>query len=71
MGILNRFDTSLDDVLHDEANKNKIRSVSIGLTTELKEVEKLVEKNYLICIDTANANNSEVLFENRRSEKEI
>ena len=71
MGILNRFDTSLDDVLHDEANKNKIRSVSIGLTTELKEVEKLVEKNYLICIDTANANNNEVLFKTEEVKKKF
>ncbi len=71
IGILNRFDTSLDKALHDNSNVNKIRGVSIGLTTELKEIEKLVEKNYLICIDTANANNNEVLFKTEEVKKEF
>ena len=71
IGILNRFDTSLDKALHDDANSNKIRGVSIGLTTELKEVEKLVEKKYLICIDTANANNNEVLYKTEEVKKKF
>ena len=71
IGILNRFDTSIDRILHDEANSNKIKAVSIGLTTELKEVERLVEKNYLICIDTANANNNEVLYKTEEVKKKF
>ena len=71
IGILNRFDTSIDRILHDDANSNKIKAVSIGLTTELKEVERLVEKNYLICIDTANANNNEVLFKTEEVKKKF
>ena len=31
IGILNRFDTSLDKALHDDANSNKIRGVQSGL----------------------------------------
>ncbi len=71
MEFLNRFDTSIDRILHDEANSNKIKAVSIGLTTELKEVERLVEKKYLICIDTANANNNEVLYKTEEVKKEF
>ena len=71
LGILNRFDTSLEDGLHDEVNGNKIRGVSIGLTTELKEIEKLVKKKYLICIDTANANNNEVLYKTEEVKKKF
>ncbi len=71
LGILNRFDTSLEDGLHDEVNGKKIRGVSIGLTTELKEIEKLVKKKYLICIDTANANNNEVLYKTEEVKKKF
>ncbi len=71
IGILNRFDTSLEEVLYDESNASKIRSVSIGLTTDLNEVEKLVEKKYLICIDTANANNNEVLYKTEEVKKKF
>lgn len=60
LGILNRFDSSLDILLQGKNGKG-VRAVSIGLSTELKIVEQLVEKNLIICIDTANANNKEVL----------
>ena len=53
LGILNRFDSSLDEILSDE--------VSIALSTELRIIEKLASKQYVICLDTANANNKEVL----------
>lgn len=60
LGILNRFDSSLDSILSSK-NAKGIRAVSIALNTDLKTIEKIAEKKYLICIDTANANNKEVL----------
>lgn len=60
LGILNRFDSSLNSVLNFKNGKG-IKAVSIALNTDLKTIEKIAEKNYLICIDTANANNKEVL----------
>lgn len=60
LGILNRFDSSLNILLQGKNGKG-VRAVSIGLNTEMKIVEKLVEKKLIICIDTANANNKEVL----------
>jgi len=60
LGILNRFDSSLTEVLNKK-NKLNIKSVSISLNTGLDVVEKLVENKMIICIDTANANNREVL----------
>jgi IMP dehydrogenase len=60
LGILNRFDSSLETVL-SRKNFKFIKAVSIGLNTNLDIIEKLVERKFLICIDTANANNKEVL----------
>ena len=60
LGIVNRFDSSLSSVLNSKNGKG-IKAVSIALNTDLKTIEKIVEKKYLICIDTANANNKEVL----------
>jgi IMP dehydrogenase len=60
LGILNRFDSSLDSVLNSKNGKG-IKAVSIALNTDLKTIEKIALKNYIICIDTANANNKEVL----------
>lgn len=60
LGIINRFDSSLDSVLNTKNGKG-IKAVSIALNTDLKTIEKIVEKKYIICIDTANANNKEVL----------
>lgn len=60
LGILNRFDSSLEILLKGKNGKG-VRAVSIGLSTDMKIVEQLVEKNLIICIDTANANNKEVL----------
>ncbi len=61
LGILNRFDSSLSSILNTPSNGNLVRAVSIALNSTDEEVEKLVEGNYVICIDTANANNKEVL----------
>lgn len=60
LGIINRFDSSLDSVLNAN-NGIGIKAVSIALNTDLKTIEKIAEKKYIICIDTANANNKEVL----------
>jgi len=61
LGILNRFDSSLKQILEDSSNGNNIKGVSIALNTPIDIVEKLAGNNYIICIDTANANNHEVL----------
>jgi len=61
MGILNRFDSSLKQILEDSSNGNNISGVSIALNTSTDIIEKLAGNNYIICIDTANANNHEVL----------
>ncbi len=60
LGIVNRFDSSLDSVLNSKNGKG-IKAVSIALNTDIKTIEKIAEKKYVICIDTANANNKEVL----------
>ena len=54
LGILNRFDSSLDEVLSNGKSVRGIKGVSISVTTSLKTIEKLVSCNYVICIDTAN-----------------
>jgi IMP dehydrogenase/GMP reductase len=61
LGILNRFDSSLDEILNSRENKNLIKGVSIALTTGDDIIEKLAELNCVICIDTANASNRAVL----------
>ncbi|MFO7525806.1 MAG: guanosine monophosphate reductase [Ignavibacteriaceae bacterium] len=61
LGILNRFDSSLNEILTNGKSVRGIKGVSVSLTTDLKVIEKLVYGNYVICIDTANANNKQVL----------
>ncbi len=61
IGILNRFDSSLDSLINNGDENKGIRAVSIGLDTPESIIEKLAEKNYIICIDTANASNTFVL----------
>ena len=59
IGIVNRFDSSLDGVF--KTNGNGISAVSISLNYDEDSIAKLAERNFIICIDTANANNSTVL----------
>jgi len=61
LGILNRFDSSLKKILEDDSNGREIKAVSVALNTAVDVIEKLASHNYIICIDTANANNHEVL----------
>lgn len=70
IGVLNRFDSSLDDLLHDEQTANQIKAVSIGLTTDKKIVDYLASHGMIICIDTANANNKTVLSKCEEIKKE-
>ncbi|MCZ7603575.1 MAG: guanosine monophosphate reductase [Melioribacteraceae bacterium] len=61
IGILNRFDSSLETFLNYDKSANTIDAVSVGLTTKDDILQKLADLNVLICIDTANASNKEVL----------
>ncbi len=61
LGILNRFDSSLEDVLKAKKNGNGIRAVSVALNTPSDVIAQLTVNQKIICIDTANANNKEVL----------
>jgi len=61
LGILNRFDSSLKKILEDDSNGKEIKAVSVALNTAIDVIEKLASHKYIICIDTANANNHEVL----------
>ena len=70
IGILNRFDSSLDSLLNSK-NGRGIKAVSIALNTDLKIIGKIVEKKYMICIDTANANNKEVLKKTEQIKKKF
>lgn len=70
LGIINRFDSSLDSVINSK-NGRGIKAVSIALNTDLKTIEKIAEKNYIVCIDTANANNKEVLKKTEQIKKKF
>jgi IMP dehydrogenase len=61
LGIVNRFDSSLKEIITDKKNGDSIKTVSIALNTDNNTVSELAEAGYIICIDTANANNLEVL----------
>lgn len=61
LGILNRFDSSLDELLHDKGENGLVKAVSVALNTPIDTIEKLAERKYIICVDTANANNCAVL----------
>jgi IMP dehydrogenase len=68
LGILNRFDSSLGLLLSSK-NGRGIKSVSVALNSDLKLIEKLVEKKLILCIDTANANNRQVLKKTEQIKK--
>lgn len=59
IGIINRFDSSLDQVY--SKTEHKISAVSISLNHDEDQIKKIAERGYIICIDTANANNKTVL----------
>ncbi|MCB0730505.1 MAG: guanosine monophosphate reductase [Ignavibacteriae bacterium] len=59
IGIVNRFDSSIEKL--SNVSDHKISAVSISLNHDEKIIEKFAERDYIICIDTANANNKTVL----------
>jgi IMP dehydrogenase len=61
IGVLNRFNLTINDIINNGKTLDGIRAVSISLNAEEELIEKLVAKNLMICIDTANANNAHVL----------
>jgi IMP dehydrogenase len=69
LGIINRFDSSLESVLQDQKNGVNLKAVSVALNTPMEILEKLSEKNFIICIDTANANNKAVLCRSEEIKK--
>ena len=71
IGILNRFDSSLDEILKSKSENHQIKAVSIALNSPMDLIEKLTEAKYLICIDTANANNQEVLKKTEEIKKKF
>ena len=71
LGILNRFDSSLDSILKGQNTGSKIKAVSVALTISADEIAKLAERGYIICIDTANANNKEVLRKTEEIKKKF
>lgn len=70
LGILNRFDSSLDKVLSDTQNQNQIKIVSVALNASKSLLEKIANHGWIVCIDTANANNQEVLNKTTEIKKE-
>lgn len=70
LGVLNRFDSSLNEILTKGAT-TEIRGVAIALNTENNAIEKLAEQDYIICIDTANANNKAVLEKTEEIKKKF
>jgi IMP dehydrogenase len=61
LGVVNRFDSSLQELTSSAEKINGIKAVSIALNTPNSVIEQLVALNLIICIDTANANNKAVL----------
>src|SRR4030042_1856152 len=61
IGIVNRFDSSLKELLENKENTEGIRAVSVSLTTDMDTIKKFAERKIIICIDTANANNLAVI----------
>lgn len=61
IGILNRFNSSLSELVSNSNLIDGIKAVSISLTAEDSIIAPLAERGIIICIDTANANNAFVL----------
>jgi IMP dehydrogenase len=70
LGVLNRFDSSLAEILNGDSKSN-VKGVSVALSTPLEVIEKLAAKQFIICVDTANANNNEVLHKTEQIKKKF
>jgi len=71
IGIVNRFDSSLNEIMNNSNGRRKINAISIALTTPLDTLKKLAEKRKVICIDTANAANKQVLKKTEQIKSKI
>lgn len=71
LGIVNRFDSSLDELLKNKNGIRKITAISIALNTPIDTVKQLAEGRRIICIDTANASNREVLKKTEQVKKNV
>lgn len=71
IGIVNRFDSSLDELLSNKNGIRKINAISIALNTPIDVVKKLTEGRKIVCIDTANASNREVLKKTEQVKKNV
>lgn len=69
LGILNRFDSSLDEVLKNDNNGNSVKVVSVALNASNDLLKKIADRGFMVCIDTANANNQEVLNKTKEMKK--
>jgi IMP dehydrogenase len=61
LGILNRFNMTLDEFITRQNKSKKVQAVSISLAAEEKTISMLADYVDVFCIDTANANNLAVL----------
>jgi len=61
LGIVNRFDSSLQELTSSPEKIEGVKAVSIALNTADDIIEKLAGFGLMICVDTANANNKAVL----------
>jgi len=68
--IVKRFDSSLNQILN-KRNIRKHNAISIALNTPLDTIKKLSEGRKIICIDTANASNREVLKKTEQVKKNV
>jgi len=71
LGIVNRFDSSLDELLSNKNGIRKINAISVALNTPIDVVKKLSEGRKIVCIDTANASNREVLKKTEQVKKNV
>jgi IMP dehydrogenase len=69
LGILNRFDSSFEAVISNAENAKAVKIVSIALNASNNMLQKIAERNLMVCIDTANANNQEVLNKTKEIKK--
>jgi IMP dehydrogenase len=61
LGILNRFNMTLDEFIARQNESKKVKAVSISLAADENTISKLSDYVDIFCIDTANANNLSVL----------
>jgi IMP dehydrogenase len=71
LGILNRFDSSLDEVVNNKEHNGSIKIVSVALNASNDVLEKIARHGFIVCIDTANANNQEVLNKTKEIKKKF